>query len=528
LEKENMSEFIDHRFIKKNKVQKRLYQELLAAEAINQDTLVVVPTGLGKTIIAVMLIAHFYDPKKSMLFMAPTRPLVSQHLEKMKDVLDIDSEKIVLITGLTSQPRRKELYRTDGQIICATPQTIDNDILAGIIDKNDFNLIIFDEAHRAVGDYAYCRIADFFKDAKKLALTASPGSKRAKIEEVVNNLHISKVEIRTEDDVDVRDYTQDVEIEVIHLRLDEDSQKISFLLDQFIKKKIIILRKFNFRISSNYTKREIIQLQSQILSRLSKTKDNRVYFALSATASILKLYHAKELIESQGIHSFENYLSKLDEEARGNKASKAIREIINSAEVAHIRKILAEINYNCVEYSKEIKLIELVNDYAKENPESKILVFSNFRDNAGYLVDVLNKNNQIKSARFVGQASKANDKGLSQKEQLSILSDFKAGVYNTLVCTSVGEEGLDIPSVDLVVFYDAVPSEIRAIQRRGRTGRFKVGRVVVLLNKNTIDDHYYYVSLNKEKTMKRVLKNYNTRKPPVQRKTKVQKTIADY
>jgi ERCC4-related helicase len=526
--KKKMSEFIEHKYILQDKIQKRLYQELLLAEAVNQDTLVVVPTGLGKTIVAVLLIAHSYSQEKSIIFMAPTKPLASQHKDKLLNALNIDSEKIILITGQTPPATRKEIYKESGLIICATPQTIDNDIQAGIIDRNKFNLIIFDEAHRAVGNYAYCNIADFFKDNRKLALTASPGSKRAKIEDVVNNLHLSKVEIRTEEDVDVCDYTQDVVTEVIHLELDESSKKISSLLDQFIKKKIQLLRKFNFRISANQTKREIIQLQAQIFSKISKTKDNRYFFALSATASILKLFHAKELIESQGIHSFENYLSKLDEEARSKKASKAIKEIINSAEIIHIRKILADINYNSIEYSKEKKLIELVTEYVQANPKSKILVFSNFRDNASHLMEVLNKNKFIKSARFVGQASKTNDKGLSQKEQLSILVDFKDGVYNTLVCTSVGEEGLDIPSVDLVIFYDAVPSEIRAIQRRGRTGRFNVGKVIVLLNKDTIDDHYYYVSMNKENTMKRVLRNYNTRKPSAPRKKKVQKTIADF
>ena len=48
---------------------------------------------------------------------------------------------------------------------------------------------------------------------------------------------------------------------------------------------------------------------------------------------------------------------------------------------------------------------------------------------------------------------------------------------SSLVATSIAEEGLDIPEVDLVVFYEPIPSEIRYIQRRGRTGRKTAGNV---------------------------------------------------
>jgi len=141
-------------------------------------------------------------------------------------------------------------------------------------------------------------------------------------------------------------------------------------------------------------------------------------------------------------------------------------------------------------------------------------------------VTVLNRNKKIKATKFVGQANKENDVGLSQKEQMETISKFKEGEYNILVCTSVGEEGLDIPSVDLVVFYDAVASEIRSIQRRGRTGRFNTGKVILILNKDTLDEHYYFVSENKEKKMKKTLQNFNLTEPIKKKKT--QKSIIDY
>ena len=70
-----------------------------------------------------------------------------------------------------------------------------------------------------------------------------------------------------------------------------------------------------------------------------------------------------------------------------------------------------------------------------------------------------------------------------------------------LVATSVGEEGLDVPSTDMVIFYEAVPSEIRSIQRKGRTGRSGSGRIVVLVTKGTSDETYRWVSQARERAM---------------------------
>jgi ERCC4-related helicase len=77
----------------------------------------------------------------------------------------------------------------------------------------------------------------------------------------------------------------------------------------------------------------------------------------------------------------------------------------------------------------------------------------------------------VRAERFVGQASKLRDRGLTQDEQASLIEDLRKGYVNTLCCTSIAVAGLDIPEVDLVVFYEPIPSEIRYIQRRGRTGR---------------------------------------------------------
>jgi Fanconi anemia group M protein len=518
-----MSDFVEHRFVKKETIQKRLYQELLIAQAIKQSTLVVAPTGLGKTIIAVLLIAYTYNPKKSVILLSPTKPLISQHKKSIIKFLEIPEDKIILLTGETSQEKRKDFYDGQGLIICATPQTIQHDLEKKLLDPKNFNLIIFDEAHRAVGNYSYTFISQYFSDdVKRLGLTASPGASKAKIQEVADNLGISHIEIRTEQDLDVKDYVNDIEVDIKFLELDPISKEISKTIDSYILQKINLLRKLGCPIPTNYSKKQIIAIQAGLFERVKKVKNNTGFIAISTIASVLKFLHAKELIETQGFFATETYLLKLKTDNL-EKKSKALSAIINSSEFLEVLKLLEKAKTK--RCAKETALLEIVSSFLKVNPNSRILVFNNYRDNANHLVEVLNQTSGIKSSRFVGQATKSlSDKGLSQKDQSKIISDFREGVYNVLVCTSVGEEGLDIPSVDLVVFYDAVASEIRNIQRRGRTGRFNVGKVILLLNKDTIDEKYYFVSQNKEKKMKSILKNFY--KP--ERKKRVQKKLSDY
>lgn len=134
----------------------------------------------------------------------------------------------------------------------------------------------------------------------------------------------------------------------------------------------------------------------------------------------------------------------------------------------------------------------------------------------------------INAKVFVGQAKKGtgkNETGLSQREQQEIISDFSLGKINILVATQIGEEGLDIPEVNAVIFYEPIPSAIRMIQRRGRTARLAPGKLIILITKNTRDEAYYWAAFHKEKKMYQVL---DTMKLELDNKEeKGQKTLDD-
>ncbi len=489
--------FVKHELIKDNTIEQRLYQQLILASAIKGNTLVVAPTALGKTVIAIMLsayrLAKFKDGKVVML--APTKPLVVQHANSFKKFLKIPEDKIVVFTGQINSEKRKKLFK-EAKVICATPQVLQNDIIAGSYTLEDVVLLVFDEAHRAVGDYAYVFIAKKYMEQAKnkliLALTASPGSSEEKILEVCSNLYINNIEIRTENDPDVKPYVKGIEISWVKVELPKELKEIKKYLETCFKELVLELKSFNVNIT-DFTKKELLSIRENLISEIEANPDEDVYKALALISACINVQHALELLETQGLEPLRKYFERL--KASSSKASKILFE-----NDSFYRAYFYSQKYE-VEHPKLKKLIEIVEERVRN--KKKGIVFVQYRDTARKIVDALST--VAKPVRFVGQANKDEDKGLTQKQQIEILDKFRKGYYNVLVATSVAEEGLDIPKVDFVVFYEPIPSEIRSIQRRGRTGRASAGEVIVLVTKNTRDEAFYWSSVYKEKRMKKLL-----------------------
>jgi Fanconi anemia group M protein len=377
---------------------------------------------------------------------------------------------------------------------------------------DEFALIIFDEAHRATGDYAYVFIAERYRSVNGLVLgiTASPGSEAKRILDVCNNLGIELVEIRSEFDPDVIDYVHEIKVRWIRVQLPAKFLEIVILLNNVYENYVKELRKHGLFMGSRpvYMK-DLLKAQGQIRAKLQESsgRTSSYYHAASVTATAIKVNQALVLVETQGISALRNYLDRLDKEAHSRGSSKASKAVINHPNIKKANRLLAEMD---IEHPKIGFVVQEVNKQLKAKRDSRIIVFTHYRDTSILVTDELDKYKDIRPVRFVGQASRGEDKGLSQKKQVEMIQRFKDGDYNVLVATSVAEEGLDIPSTDLVVFYEPVPSEIRTIQRRGRTGRKRAGKVVVLIAKHTRDEGHYWSSISKEKRMRRELHSLRT------------------
>ena len=480
----------------------------LAANALKASSLIVVPTGLGKTVIALMVLLARLD-KGKVLFLAPTKPLVEQHATFLRRVLK-DEDTVAMMTGET-MPEKRVVSWEAARIVASTPQVIENDLLSRRIDLKDVSLVIFDEAHRAVGNYAYVYIAErYVREAINpliLGITASPGSQSEKIAEICTNLAIEKVQTRTENDSDVAPFVHPREIEWVKLTVPKELLDIRTAIEDVLKARIDDLNLLGIspaRIDSKASKKELLGLQAQLMSSAQREANQATFKGISLLAEVLKLHHAVELAETQGTDALASYFQRLQGEALSKSGSKASRRIMLDPKFRQAMDALQTLE---VEHPKPAAVKKILLEQILARPESRIMVFTNYRDTASSLLKFLKNEPAIKAVRFVGQSSRVDDEGLSQKKQAEILQKFRDGEFNVLIATSVGEEGIDIPATDMVLFYEPVPSEIRSIQRKGRTGRARTGRVVVLMAKGTRDEAYYWISDRKEKTMNRQMQS---------------------
>lgn len=531
------TEYVQHPLIKPNRISKRLYQETIIGTAIKWNTLVVLPTGVGKTILAVLAAAYQLRklPSSRCIVLAPTKPLVFQHLKTFRDIMALSEDEMEIITGEISPQKRQKMW---GQfkILFMTPQVLQNDLLAGRYSLDDVSLVVFDEAHRAVGEYAYVFIGrQYLKQAQSaliLALTASPGSEIEKIQEVVTNLGVENIEIRTRESPDVAPYLPPVEFEWYEIQLPTEFLQVGKTLRRAIKERLVPLKEYDFLPSSDPRRvsvRQILQAQREIQHQISHatTPPSHLFQLVSNCAALVRLYHGVELLETQGLSALQHYLTGLQKEAQRGKTSKAVQNIVQDANILEAQSLVQELVSSGIEHPKLNELIRIVKRQFAITSESRIMVFTRFRDTAKLLETTLSSVSAVRPIRFVGQATRAGDRGLTQKEQGEILQLFREGTYNVLVATSVGEEGLDIQECDLVIFYEAVPSAVRLIQRRGRTARTQPGRVIVLVALGTRDQGNYWAAIHRETKMKELLKEMNKMSQDIERERK-QSTLKDF
>jgi ERCC4-related helicase len=458
----------------------RKYQQEIASNVLKKgNTLVVLPTGLGKTLIAFLVMEKALKIGAT-LFLAPTKPLVNQHLKEIKDTFK--EYNAIALTGEIKKKDRKKLWE-EADIIVATPQTVEKDLNS--IDKDRFSLVVLDEVHRTSGKYAYSPIAIEFKPhALLLGLTASPGSKKEKINEIKDKLAITNVEIRDYEDEDVKPYVKEIDFEWVNVLEDREHREIKKQLNELLEWYKSNIRRYGFKTVPLKSRKGMIFSRDLILKSPNPTK----YQALKYLSASINLDYAIEMLETQSMGCFLNYIQNMN-----TKETKGTQILLKDG---RLEKIVEYVKKNPCRHPKTQKLIDIIN----KNKEGKYIVFSQYTAQIEYLDTVLSLEG-FKCKKFIGQR-----KGNTRKQQMEIIKEFRNDEFNVLIASSIGEEGLDIPSVDYVIFYEPIPSEIRSIQRRGRAGRHKKGFVKILITKGTRDETYLFASKNKEKKMKKTVK----------------------
>lgn len=579
----------------------RQYQYNIIKTCLQQNTLVCLPTGLGKTLIASIIMYNFikWFSRSKLFFFAPTKPLVSQQKNSFTSLFPSLTSIITEITGTISRNKRESLY-TSKRVFFLTPQTLDNDLTHHIIDTNQIALLIFDEAHKAQKHYAYSNIVQqiytqsmFHSKLRIIGLSASPGSTIESIQNLVDNLHISKIEFRTERDSDIEQYVFNKQIVIEEVETNTDIEKIQKLLFGLLQQRLDVLVKFNVvqptkRINVRYLSTfQLLKFQQSFKERkeefehkIGRLMIGEIYQTFSL---MFQLLHCKKKLLTEGLEAFKEGIKKIDPNCFGNinkydinksKSSKkkfasplppspstnevftpfkhtinnnqtysaAKKNLIQSKEFQAIKKEL--LKNTCTDITEELgkeednsdtknhntsnnnsgekfninsthpKLIRLksillehLNSLTDKVSPSKIIIFTEYKDSTSEITNYLNSQNELKAvnfACFTGQ-----NKNFSQKDQIAIMEKFRNNEIQVLIATSVAEEGLDVGEVDLIICYDfSTTSPIKMIQRFGRTGRKRNGKVIVLVTKGE-EKSKYFKAINRIKCMYKNLKSIN-------------------
>ncbi|KAJ5579601.1 uncharacterized protein N7459_005586 [Penicillium hispanicum] len=502
----------------------RDYQFNITQKGLFHNLLVALPTGLGKTFIAATIMLNWFRWTKDaqIVFVAPTKPLVSQQVSACLDIAGIPRSQSTMLTGGASPGIRAQEWQSK-RIFFMTPQTLINDLKTGIADPKRIVLVVVDEAHRATGGYAYVEVVKFLRRFNKsfrvLALTATPGSTVESVQSVIDGLDISRVEIRTEQSIDIRDYVHARNIEVETF---ENSDEMIFCMDLIsaaLQPMVDQLRTLNAYWGKDpltLTAYGLTKARQQWMgSDAGRNASMGLKGMVNAIFTVLaSLAHGIDLLKYHGIVPFYRHLLHFKSNTDGQKGGKYQKQIVQNES---FKKLLSHldpwsknkefIGHPKLEYLKSVILNHFMdagegkeNTDASSQPATRVMIFVHFRDSAEEVTRVLTRYGpMIRPHIFVGQSSAKGSEGMNQKTQLEIITKFKEGIYNTIVATSIGEEGLDIGEVDLIVCYDSSASPIRMLQRMGRTGRKRAGNITLLLMKGKEEESYIKAKDNYEK-----------------------------
>lgn len=540
----------------------REYQFSIVRSCLYENTLVSLPTGLGKTFIAAVVMYNFFRwyPQGKVVFMAPTKPLVAQQIEACYNIMGVPQDSTAEMTGNVSVSLREKAWKQK-RVFFLTPQVMSNDLSRGLFPATQVKLLVVDEAHRAQGEYAYCQVVRELQRSKAsfrvVALSATPGTDIQAVRLMLQNLLITKIELRSEESADIVPYTFQRKIEKIVVpvgkELEEIKQKFLTILEVFIKrlsKAGVLSRRGNSSNPLHYTKFGLIQAREEYRQNPPARMDNyQKGVTESDFAGAMSLYHGYDLLMQHGMRPFYNFMVKNTGDVTppvnspgggGSPAStgsaglspgvnRRLRyELLRIPAWEEIYSVLKQkfsndTNHSRLNTTKPLllsqfgsakqdendefalghpkleKLRETVIEHFKakqrENIATRVMIFSQYRDSVAEIAAMLHRHKPlVKVMEFVGQSGTNGKKGLTQKEQIEVVRRFKEGGFNTLVATCVGEEGLDIGEVDLIVCYDVSKSPIRLVQRMGRTGRKRAGKIIVLVTEGK-EEHTYNQSM---------------------------------
>ncbi len=499
-----MSASLHHDGLQDGVIQARAYQLEAVDVSLSGSTLLVLPTAAGKTAVAWMVMAEMLERTDGWaLMIAPTAALVKQHLDDLERIFDKDSIQPFSMSGAIPPSKREGMWN-NGRIVVSTPQVVRNDVNRGLLDLSNCCLLVIDEAHHATGERAEAQVSDLYLELANqpliLGMTASPGSTTQKVEEISNRLQVNRIHLRTSEEKMLSEHLASLDIEELRVRVPDEIRELAEPLVLWQETIVDRERRLGRYVMPGAVTHRGLSNAMERANLAVRRGQSDGYGSMSRIGLAMSLHHLINHLLCQGIAAAKEFLHR--KESGDDAGKKNTRNLLRDPRIVSLRTSLSEMSES---HSKVSAVRRLVRERLRRDPNSRIIVFATFRDTVTALETAIRDLEGSIPIPFIGQSKRASGSGLTAKQQVERIEKFRSGEGNVLIATSVGEEGLDIPSADLVIFYEPVASEIRTIQRRGRTGRHRDGDVVVLIAEDTRDEGARAAALKREENMHRAV-----------------------
>jgi ATP-dependent DNA helicase MPH1 len=376
-------------------------------------------------------------PRSKIIFVAPTKPLVAQQVEACFNICGIPYSHTAQLTGTVAKPQRLTAYQ-ERRIFYMTPQTLQNDLKSGLCDPKRIVCLVIDEAHRGTGNYAYGECVKYILERNPslriLALSATPGSSVEAVQNVIKTLSIARIEIRTENSMDLKPYIYERKTEIITLSLGPEIDSLRTVFAKVIQKfldKVKRLNDYRLRDPLSISQFTIKQVRDQLFKSNKGQYGPALNMMVSALGVLGSLGQALALLTYHGIQPFYDKISDLTKEYE-QKKSGAKGQLLNDNDFKELMQRLQIMvnDPNTIGHPKLERATNVILDHFvtmnEENQDSRVIVFAQYRSSAAELVKQLKRQEPlIRPSIFVGQSSDSRGlAGMRQKEQIEVFHPF--------------------------------------------------------------------------------------------------------
>nr|XP_018668653.1 probable ATP-dependent RNA helicase DHX58 isoform X2 [Ciona intestinalis] len=485
----------------------RDYQLELAEQAMSgENSLIVAPTGSGKTFVALKVCKDHIEkrPDSRVVFMVPRVPLIKQQYELFKCFLGDGQGILRAISTDETLSAPADRLILDHKISFLTPQILVNLLRQDPSFINKLGLLIFDECHHTVKGDPYNSIMKIYHDnllknrrldilPQIVGLTASPGVGSAKSDEaaakniktLLANLNVTTAPIEVQKHKkNLNQYENEAKYELkpIKRQQSEFRTKIRLVMD-----KIETKLKLEFRRNDNATKGMKFDLKA-----MSGTQDYEAW--------VVSFYKKSTLLVdpnlSQRFMAYARYLWKynsslwINDHVQSRHAKEYLEEELpliqpRTPVEAELKKLHDEIVPEIMEENNPMinALYKILKTEFTKQPESKCIIFVRTRPIAKALITCIEESEveklHLNPKQLTGAGAAVELGGMTKATQEDTIASFRDGRCKVIVATSVAEEGLDIKACNLIITYNYSTNEIGQVQRQGR-GRAKGSKMIIL------------------------------------------------